>query len=141
MKCHLDIAVFVLLGGDRARFLVQLSTREPLLLTVERIPDEIYWKRCCQEQLTSSYDVALHGGSWKRMYLERHLQRFIEKYVPLQTDMFDIKEILPTLEPFVKRLQVDELLAPTVYMVSNCLCYFPINKYFKLNVIFVKRIV
>ena len=89
------------------------------MLTVERIPDEIYWKRCCQEQLTSSYDVALHGGSWKRMYLERHLQRFIEKYVPLQTDMFDIKEILPTLEPFVKRLQVDELLAPTVYMVSN----------------------
>ena len=104
-------------GGDRARFLVQLSTREPLLLTVDRIPDEIYWKRCCQEQLTASYDVALHGGSWKRMYLERHLQRFIEKYVPLQTDMFDIKEILPTLEPFVKRLQVDELLAPTVYMV------------------------
>ena len=52
------------------------------------------------------------------MYLERHLQRFIEKYVPLQTDMFDIKEILPTLEPFVKRLQVDELLAPTVYMAS-----------------------
>ena len=110
--------IFFYIGGDRARFLVQLSTREPLLLTVDRIPDEIYWKRCCQEQLTSSYDVQLHGGSWKRMYLERHLQRFIEKYVPLQTDMFDIKEILPTLEPFVKRLQVDELLAPTVYMAS-----------------------
>ena len=110
------------------------------MLTVERIPDEIYWKRCCQEQLTSSYDVALHGGSWKRMYLERHLQRFIEKYVPLQTDMFDIKEILPTLEPFVKRLQVDELLAPTVYMVSNCSFIFSLHKCFKLKVIFAKRI-
>ena len=98
-------------------------------MTVDRIPDEIYWKRCCQEQLEASYDCALHGGSWKRMYLERHLQRFIEKYVPLQTDMFDIKEILPTLEPFIKRLQVDELLAPTVYMVSvlNLYLYIRLN--------------
>ena len=53
------------------------------------------------------------------MFLERHLQRLIENYVPLQTDMFDIKEILPTIEPFLKRLEVRQLLPPTVYMVTK----------------------
>ena len=32
--------------------------------------------------------------------------------------MFDIKEILPTIEPFLKRLEVRQLLPPTVYMVN-----------------------
>ena len=34
-----------------------LSTQEPILLTAEKIPDEIYWQRCCQDLLTS-YDSA-----------------------------------------------------------------------------------
>ena len=114
---HKPAAGCALTGGDRARFLVLLSTSEPLNLTAERIPDELYWRRCCQEQLPAAYDVALHGNSWKRMFLERHLQRMIEEYIPLQTDMFDIKEILPTVEPFVRRLEIKQLLPPTVYMV------------------------
>ena len=39
-----------LTGGDRAKFLVLLSTTEPLTLTADKIPDQLYWQRCCNEQ-------------------------------------------------------------------------------------------
>ena len=94
-----------------------LSTQEPILLTAEKIPDEIYWQRCCQDLLTS-YDSARHGGSYKRLFLEKHLQSCIEKFIPQQTDLFDIKDLLGVMEPYIKRLEVTELLPPTLILVS-----------------------
>ncbi len=105
------------LGGDRAKFLNLLSTKEPILLTAERIPDEIYWQRCCKEILPTC-DTANHGGSFKRLFLEKHLQSCIEKYVPLQTDMYDVKDLLGTFEPYIKRLEITELLPPTLLLVK-----------------------
>ena len=40
----------------------------------------------------------------------------MEKFRPVENDLYDIKEILPIFEPYVKRLEVDELL-PHVEMV------------------------
>ena len=94
-----------------------LSTQEPILLTAEKIPDEIYWQRCCQDLLTS-YDSSRHGGSYKRLFLEKHLQSCIEKFIPQQTDLFDIKDLLGVMEPYIKRLEVTELLPPTLILVS-----------------------
>ena len=95
-----------------------LSTQEPILLTAEKIPDEIYWQRCCQDLLTS-YDSSRHGGSYKRLFLEKHLQSCIEKFIPQQTDLFDIKDLLGVMEPYIKRLEVTELLPPTLILVST----------------------
>ena len=95
-----------------------LSTQEPILLTAEKIPDEIYWQRCCQDLLTS-YDSSRHGGSYKRLFLEKHLQSCIEKFVPQQTDLFDIKDLLQVMEPYIKRLEVTELLPPTLILVCK----------------------
>lgn len=97
-------------------FIDLLSTREPILLTTEKIPDEMYWQRCCRD-LLSGYDASRHGGSYKRLFLEKHLQSCIEKFVPQQTDLYDIKDILGAMEPFIKRLEITELLPPTLMLV------------------------
>ena len=93
-----------------------LSTKEPVLLTAEKIPDEIYWKRCCNDILSNS-DVSLHGNSYKRLFLERTLQKSIETFVPQQTDLFDIKDLLNVMEPYIKRLEITELLPPVQLLV------------------------
>lgn len=86
------------------------------MLTAEKIPDEIYWKRCCNDILSNS-DVSLHGNSYKRLFLERTLQKSIETFVPQQTDLFDIKDLLNVMEPYIKRLEITELLPPVQLLV------------------------
>ena len=86
-------------------------------MTAEKIPDEIYWQRCCEDILPAS-DASKHGGSYKRLFLEKHLQQCIEKFIPQQTDLFDIKDLLGVLEPYIKRLEVTELLPPTLLVVN-----------------------
>ena len=93
-----------------------LSTREPILLTTEKIPDEMYWQRCCTD-LLSSFDPSRHGDSYKRLFLEKHLQKCIERFVPQQTDLFDIKDLLAVMEPYIKRQEITELLPPTLMLV------------------------
>lgn len=105
-------------------------------MTSEKIDDEAYWKRCCEDHL-SVFDVQarasqwsdfikhisvssfsqVHGGSYKRLYLERHLQRLLETFRPLDMDLYDIKDLIVTLEPYIRRLEVNEVLPPVVYMV------------------------
>lgn len=36
----------------------------------------------------------VHGGSYKRAFLERHLQAQLEAFRPLEMDLFDIKDLL-----------------------------------------------
>ena len=60
-----------------------------------------------------------HGGSYKRMYLEKHIQNLLETFRPLEMDLYDVKELLPVVETYVKRLEITELQPPTIYMVSN----------------------
>ena len=43
----------------------------------------------------------------------------IEQFVPQQTDLFDIKDLLNVMEPYIKRLEITELLPPTLLIVSN----------------------
>ena len=105
-----------------------LSTNEPILLTAEKISDELYWKRCCIDHL-STYDNSKHGGSYKRLFLEKHLQECIEKFVPQQTDLFDIKDLLGVMEPFIKRLEITELLPPELLLVSSFSQNFVISNF------------
>ena len=56
--------------------------------------------------------MSLHGGSYKRLFLESHLQHLMETFRPLEMDLYDIKELVAVLEPYVKRLVVNELLPP-----------------------------
>lgn len=47
------------------------------------------------------------------------LKGLLEKFRPLENDLYDIKEILHIFEPHVKRLEVRELLTPLVLVVST----------------------
>ena len=46
------------------------------------------------------------------------LQGLIERFRPVENDLYDIKEMLPIFEPYVKRLEVNELLPHVVMVVS-----------------------
>ena len=50
------------------------------------IEEEDYWKKCCQDRWPRCV-VAHHGGSWKRMLFERHVQELIESFVPKESDI------------------------------------------------------
>ena len=52
------------------------------------------------------------------MYLEKHIQNLLETFRPLEMDLYDVKELLPVVESYVKRLEITELQPPTIYMVS-----------------------
>ena len=88
------------------------------LTTYFYLRSKVYWMRCCKENL-ATFDVVNHGGSWKRLYIEKYIENLIERFRPMQSDMFDIKDLLPTLEPFLKRLEITELLPPNVQIVST----------------------
>jgi hypothetical protein len=56
------------------------------------------------------------------MFLEKHLQNLLETFRPMEMDLYDIKELLATIEPFIRKLEVDSLLTPVVYMVGVISC-------------------
>ncbi|XP_040574349.1 dynein regulatory complex subunit 5-like [Lepeophtheirus salmonis] len=98
-------------GKDRALFLHLLSTTESIKLTVERIQDEIYWKRCCLSNLGITHcNVSEHGNSWKRLYCESYIQNLVERFVPTQSDINELKKSVCIFEPYTKRLHIEELL-------------------------------
>ena len=101
-------------------------------VTAPTVSDEQYWQRCCQDRWPLCV-VADYGGSWKRMYFERHIQHEVETYVPLQSDDKQVSSIckqctqlhphnshtsqfeamLKLCSPYVERLEVSQLLPPS----------------------------
>ncbi len=104
---------WITLNAKKANGIFFSGTEEVFFINVAKV----YWMRCCKENL-STFDVVNHGGSWKRLYIEKYIENMIEKFRPMHSDMFDIKDLLPTLEPFIKRLEITELLPPNVQVVS-----------------------
>jgi hypothetical protein len=57
-------------------------------------------------------DVRDYGNSWKRLYLERHLQEHIETLVPEEFIQSEIESLVQLCSPYVKRLSIRQLQAP-----------------------------
>ncbi|XP_068433181.1 dynein regulatory complex subunit 5 [Clinocottus analis] len=89
----------------------RLSTSLPLHKTANLISDGVYWKRCC-EQRWDICDLNQYGHSWKRMFLERHLEDIIEFFIPDVTELKTILEMVPLCKNDVKRLNISQLLPP-----------------------------
>ncbi|KAJ8355469.1 hypothetical protein SKAU_G00182630 [Synaphobranchus kaupii] len=100
-----------LLPGHKAHVLARLSASLPLRVTANLITDEGYWQRCCKQRWPLN-DVSAYGDSWKRMFLERHLEALIELFIPDVTDAAAVLEAVPHCRGFVKRLDVSQLLPP-----------------------------
>lgn len=83
-------------------------------MTANLIDDEGYWRRCCMHRWPVCH-VARHGGSWKRLFFERHMEGLLCHFIPGTTDPGTILDLLPLCKDFIRSLRVDQLLPP-VYL-------------------------
>ncbi|KAJ8275370.1 hypothetical protein COCON_G00099950 [Conger conger] len=102
-----------LLPQHRAYVHARLSPSLPLRVTANLVSDEGFWRRCCGARWLQA-DPAAHAGSWKRMFLERHLQALIELFIPDVTDPGVVLEAVPHCRGFVRRLDVSQLPPPVL---------------------------
>lgn len=100
-----------LLPEHQQKVLSHLSPELPLAVTANLIDDESYWRRCCMQRWPVCH-VARHGGSWKRLFFERHLETLIKHFIPGTTDPAMLLDLLPLCRSYVRRLCVDQLLPP-----------------------------
>ncbi|XP_042750938.1 dynein regulatory complex subunit 5 [Lagopus leucura] len=96
---------------DQRKVLARLPTGLPLTVTANLVSDEGYWKRCCTDRWQVC-DVSNHGGSWKRMFFERHLENILKCFVPNTTDPDQVLELIPLCRDYVQKLEVDQFLPP-----------------------------
>ncbi|XP_003789280.1 T-complex-associated testis-expressed protein 1 [Otolemur garnettii] len=100
-----------LLPEHQQKVLSRLSPDLPLTVTANLIDDEGYWRRCCTQRWPVCY-VAQHGGSWKHMFFERHLENLLKHFIPGTTDPAVILDMVPLCRNYVRRLHVDQFLPP-----------------------------
>ncbi len=100
-----------LLLKHKTRVLERISTKLPIKITANLIEEENYWQRCCQEAWPLC-DISAYGGSWKRMYFERNMQRLIESFVPERTDITELNETIPLSAKYIRKLDIKQLLPP-----------------------------
>lgn len=113
---HVKPVLNELLPKHRTLLLSLLPTTTPISVTGPLIEEESYWKRCCQARWELC-DVSCYDNCWKRMYFERHLEESLETFVPpdlsssMHVDgMKDIVTLLELCNPFVKKLDIKQLL-------------------------------
>ncbi|KAM4834745.1 dynein regulatory complex subunit 5 isoform 1-T2 [Thomomys bottae] len=100
-----------LLPEHQQKVLSCLSPDLPLTVTANLIEDEDYWRRCSVKRWPVCH-VAKHGGSWKRMFFERHLENVLRLFIPGTTDPSVILDLIPLCRGYVRRIQMDQFLPP-----------------------------
>lgn len=100
-----------MLPEHQQKVLNHLPPDLPLAVTANLIDNENYWLRCCMQRWPVCH-VAHHGGSWKRMFFERHLENLLKHFIPGTTDPAVILDLLPLCRNYVRRVHVDQFLPP-----------------------------
>lgn len=100
-----------LLPEHQKKVLNHLSPDLPLAVTANLIDDESYWRRCCTQRWPVCH-VDNHGGSWKRMFFELHLENLLKHFIPNTTNPAVILSLLPLCRNYVRALRVDQFLPP-----------------------------
>lgn len=76
------------------------------------ITAEKFWRRLCKERWQIC-ETGEHGQSYKRMYVERHLQQLLESYHPSK-DLQNYHRLLKQVNasgPFVQTVKIQQLLS------------------------------
>lgn len=60
-------------------------------VTSHLVSDEDYWKKCCTTRW-GNCDVSKYGKCWKRMFFEKNAQEALEKFVPDQSDLSEVRD-------------------------------------------------
>ncbi|VDD74543.1 unnamed protein product [Mesocestoides corti] len=100
------------LTDDQKRFVLDsIPTDIPLKVIAHTIRDELFWKRICLSRWPV-VDVIKHDNSWKQAFFEKQLEQMIHEYVPGQTYCVWIEEALQFAAPYVRRIDIKEMLPP-----------------------------
>ncbi|KAI9203710.1 uncharacterized protein BJ171DRAFT_623263 [Polychytrium aggregatum] len=96
----------------RERVLSSISTELPLTIVTPLIPEQLYWKRRAVANFKNC-DPKQHGGSWKQLFCELHLQTIIESYSPKKgrgSDEWDVfLATVRLLSPCINKLVIKQL--------------------------------
>ena len=114
-----DCSALPYLNKDQLqRVLNALPTDIPLKVVANAISDEGFWQRMTLSRWPV-VDVVKHGNSWKRAFFEKYLEQIIHEYVPGHTYSVWIEEALELGAPFIRRLDIREMLPGTMRKSRN----------------------
>ncbi|KAK3907879.1 Dynein regulatory complex subunit 5 [Frankliniella fusca] len=104
-------ALDVLPTEDFHRLLETLPTTVPLEVSVPLVPDGVYWRRLAAHTWPETNNVVSgHGGSWRRLVLERRLQQELEAAPPLSPVLDEALRLARLAGRHVRRLRLAQLL-------------------------------
>ena len=76
-----------------------LSMSLDMCIAVRYVHDETYWKKFYDKKYGSVYHQIEQGGlTWKRLFLERHLQDLLESFDPEIDDVNDLVKVVRNIE-------------------------------------------
>ncbi|XP_048509429.1 dynein regulatory complex subunit 5 [Athalia rosae] len=98
-------------ASDRDLLLELLPTKLPFELIITWIPDEIFWKRASMDRWEHNYPNA-HGGSWRRLYVERHFSEYLETLSPnfFKGQQESCSELMKLCKDYIFTLRVRSLI-------------------------------
>ncbi|XP_026470611.1 dynein regulatory complex subunit 5-like [Ctenocephalides felis] len=88
-----------------------LSEELPLQQCIELIEDDGYWMRRVFHRWSDVQDFKDNSGNWRKYYLERHLQEYIQEQSPEYYDTDKIASDVRLLAPYIIDLDITELKA------------------------------
>ncbi|XP_050316613.1 dynein regulatory complex subunit 5 [Bactrocera neohumeralis] len=96
---------------DRNYILAHLDTQLPLKLLSERIRDDFFWRRCCQQRWKPHHhsNGLSQPQPWISIYMQRHLQEFIERVETCDYDREQVQAILNICAPYVNQMEIKYL--------------------------------
>ncbi|KAJ3190767.1 T-complex-associated testis-expressed protein 1 [Irineochytrium annulatum] len=97
----------------RQNVLSAISVNLPLSLGGPLIPDEAYWQRRALSRFRNC-DTGRHGGSWKRLFFELHVQALAEGFIPKKDagmdELSELEKELKMASPFLEGLHVRQMM-------------------------------
>lgn len=84
----------------------------PLLPCARLVDSEYFWKCLALEKWDRNINVAKHGCSWKRLYLEKYVGEMFESYFPSKdnTNINSLLETISAVGPYIHTLIITEKL-------------------------------
>ncbi|XP_017478952.1 PREDICTED: T-complex-associated testis-expressed protein 1, partial [Rhagoletis zephyria] len=93
---------------DRNYLLAHLDTQLPLTLLSERIRDNFFWRRCCQQRWKPHHHTnsLTQAQPWISIYMQRHLQEFIECMETCDYEQEQTQAELDICAAYVNQLEI-----------------------------------
>lgn len=114
---------------DRNYILSKLDVNHPLQLLSQHIHDDYFWRKCYQQRWKTLYcmqyeyqplpsdelkSVARQPKPWISIYMERHLQDFLQNLSTSDYDTESVQEILDICAEYINQLEINYLQAKSL---------------------------